>query len=92
MTHIRNATVRLTAAHPVEIEPGLFLPAGSYAAESREIGVPARDGLTNWSKADYLLEFTGEQLAAMGVKNPDNLASAEYDLTAFVTSGEIVVS
>jgi hypothetical protein len=58
----------------VEIEPGIILPAGSYAGESREIGVPTLPGQTNWTRPDYLLEFTAKQLAAMGAKNTENLA------------------
>lgn len=90
---VRKKRVRLTAASPVELEAGVVLPAGSHIGISKEIGVPLLAGEIVWNLPTYAVEFSPDQLAAVGARNGiGNRVSLEYDVTIFVTAGLLVLS
>jgi hypothetical protein len=90
---VRKKRVRLTAQSPVELEADVVLPAGSHIGTSKEIGVPLLAGEISWNLPTYVVEFSPDQLAAVGARNgTSNLLSFEYDVTKFVTAGRLVVS
>ena len=79
--------INLTVVVPVEIEPGLEVPAGTYT------GKTTFRGQQNWTEPRYILELTAAQLNALAAAQPTpNLISVEYDVTKFVKLGQIVVS
>ena len=79
------------APEPIQIEPGVILPAGTYTATEGQTGVYLR-GKLNWGNPDYHIELSAEQLAEMGVKTSQGLISAEIPLTKFVRSGHLKVT
>ena len=90
---VRKKRVRLTAASPVQLEAGVILPAGSHIGTSKVIGVPLLAGEIVWNLPTYVVEFSPDQLAAVGARNGiGNLVSLDYDVTTFVTAGQLVVS
>ena len=90
-TRVQRRSVRLTAAAPVEIEPGIILPAGIYEGVEKRLGVPLMAGMS-WTPPEYHLELSEVQLVAMGAKPTPNMISTEYDLSKFVRLGQITVS
>ena len=69
------------------------MPAGSHIGTSKVIGVPLLAGEIVWNLPTYVVEFSPDQLAAVGARNGiGNLVSLDYDVTTFVTAGQLVVS
>jgi hypothetical protein len=92
MTHVRRKIVSLVVDSPIEIEPGVFMPPGSYDAECKELGVSMMGGQIKWTPPEYMVEITADQFRAMGAKNVGaSLISIETPLTQFVRSGQIKV-
>ena len=81
--------VWLTAAQPVELAPGVLLPAGTYSGKSRRTaGREPQPG-----KVEYVLEFSPVALRKMGAEAPPaGVSLKEYDVTDFVTFGQMIVS
>ena len=76
--------IDLTVVVPVEIEPGLEVPAGTYAGKKKTL---RGQGST---EPRYILELTAAQLNALTAAQPSlNLISVEYDVTKFVKFGKI---
>ena len=46
----------------------------------------------SWTKPEYTIELTADQLASIGVRISPNVTSAKYDVTTFVRSGELTVT
>jgi hypothetical protein len=87
----RIRPVQLTAVREVEIGKGVVLPPGHYAGTSKQIGLETYQGVS-WTNPSYHLELSAEQFESMGGRPSDRLISTEYDLTKFVSSGDISVS
>jgi hypothetical protein len=79
--------VTLVADTEVEIEGGLTLPVGRYAALERRIEVPELAG-RKFTEPDYFIEFDAGQITAMGF-NPGQLDSAECYVTPQVRDGRL---
>src|SRR5690349_21290603 len=56
MQRTEKTKVGLFAPKPVELEPRITLPAGSYNGTSMRIGVQMSQG-TNWTTPQYKIEF-----------------------------------
>jgi hypothetical protein len=87
----RTRTVTLVAKAQIEIEPGVILPAGSYNSMQKQIRLATLSGMS-WTKPEYMVELSADQLVYMVAKNMENCISIEYDLTKFVRLGQIVIS
>ena len=86
----QNASERvwLTAARPIEIAPGVLLPAGTYSGKSRRI---SGDGAGS-VRLEYVLEVSSAALRRMGAEPlPAGVFLKEYNVTQFVTVGQMVV-
>ena len=82
-----QSVIQLTVVMPVEIEPGLEVPVGTYLGKKKTL---RGDGSTD---PRYILELTAAQLNALAAAQPSvNLISVEYDVTKFVKFGQILVS
>jgi hypothetical protein len=90
MTKVKTRLVTLESSQPIEIEPRLFLPPGEYGAEEKQLGVALMGGI-QWTKPEYRIELTAEQLRQMGLPQTSNLLSVEFDVGKFVHSGEFVI-
>ncbi|KRR12395.1 hypothetical protein [Bradyrhizobium valentinum] len=91
MTQVRKQSVHLTARSSVELEAGVMMSPGRYVGQSKQLGVATLNGVS-WTQPEYTIEFSGQQLAAMGAKNMSNVISIEYDVTKFVRLGQITLS
>jgi hypothetical protein len=92
MTRVRSKPVLLTATAPVELEPGIVMQPGTYPGECKELGVRTIGGKTRWTPPEYSIEFTGRQLATMGMKKTEGLISIDWDVTPFVKLKQITVA
>ena len=82
-----QSVINLPVVVPVEIEPGLEVPAGTYTGKKKTL---RGQGST---EPQYVLELTAPQLNALAAAQPSvNLISVEYDVTKFVKLGQIQVS
>jgi hypothetical protein len=61
MRRVRTRTVRLEAMEAIELEPGVVLPPGYYAATKTRIGEETIGGLS-WTAPQFSLEFSAAQL------------------------------
>jgi len=83
------ARVWLTVVRPVELAPGVLLPAGTYSGKSRRIAGSA----TAAGTVEYVLEFSAAALRRMGAEPPPAGAFLkEFNVTEFVTVGRLIVS
>ena len=83
MTHLQSV-INLTVVVPVEIEPGLEVPAGTYTGKKMTL---RGQGST---EPRYILELTAAQFKALAGAQPSpNLIAVEYDVTKFVKFGKI---
>ena len=87
MRRVRTRTVRLEAMQAVELEPGVVLPPGYYAATKTRIGEETMSGLS-WAAPQFSLEFTAAQLVELGVKGATS-PFVRYDVTTFVREGKL---
>jgi hypothetical protein len=87
---IKVERVRFRSRKPVALELGVTLPPGTYPGKRKQIGLIAYDGMT-WTRPEYKIELSGDQLAAMGRRGKDNLISMEYDITTQVRAGDLAV-
>jgi hypothetical protein len=87
---VKSRQVTLIASNPVEIEPGITLPAGRYHGTEKQLGIALMGGMS-WTKPDYKMELTASQLEAMGAKPSTSLISIEFGISRFVRSGELTV-
>jgi hypothetical protein len=93
MQRVEARAVMLEATHPVEIEPGVFLPPDHYKGTEWRTGLETMSGDIRWTALQYKIELTADQFASMGA--PDvtkNSISEEIDVTKFVRSGELTVT
>ena len=88
MRRVRTRTVRLEAMQAVELEPGVVLPPGYYAATKTRIGEETMSGLS-WAALQFSLEFTAAQLVELGVKGSTSRIFVRYDVTTFVRDGKL---
>ena len=79
----KHEAVTLRVVSPVEIEPGVVLPVGTYPGRSAQIGVEFK-GNVIWSNPGALSELHSSGRSSA-------LHATEYDITRFVFSGAIVV-
>jgi hypothetical protein len=86
----RRTPIQLTATKPIELDPGVVLPPGTYTRTSKQTALHTQAGATS-TKPEYKLELTAEQLTSMGATNMGNYVSIEYDVSKFVRSGDISI-
>ena len=68
----------------------MILPAGTYSGKSKRSGAISEPRA---GKVEYVLEFSAAALRNMGAEPPAAGAHLkEYDVTDFVTFGQIVVA
>ncbi|WP_454616507.1 hypothetical protein [Bradyrhizobium cenepequi] len=91
MTQVRRQSVRLDTGMSIELEPGVVMPPGSYRGQSKQLGMATLNGVS-WTQPEYTVEFSGQQLAAMGMQNASNIISIDYNVTKYVRLGQIAVS
>lgn len=91
MPQTRSMQISYTVHQPIEIEPGVTVPAGHYVGRTSETAFSNVAEGTKWTDPRYLLEFDEEQLAEMGSKAL-NTISIEYDVTKYVRSGQMSAS
>lgn len=88
----RNTEVRYIVSEPVEIETGVFLPAGHYSGMMEERGLETLSKGVVWNSPQYRIELSAEELAGMGRENAAGLHAISYDLARFVTQGQVEVT
>jgi hypothetical protein len=87
-----TAVVRLTAVDPLELEPGIIMAAGTYRGTRQRTGVLLQSGM-RWTAPKYEIEFSADQLKAMGVRDIHSSTISEtFTVTEFVQSGQIKVN
>jgi hypothetical protein len=89
---VRRTSVQLTACEAIQLESALTLPAGVYTGEKKELGIALMDGHIQWTRPAYIIEFSAEELASMGMSDTGQLISVEYDVTKFVRLGQLRAS
>ena len=87
--HDGGARVWLTVARPLELAPGVLLPAGTYSGRSRRAAGASADS----SAVEYVLEFSAAALRRMGAEPPPaGAVLKEFNVTEFVTVGRMLIS
>jgi len=86
----RDQSVTLTVVTPIELELGVVLRSGSYVGRLQQRGFPRTDRI-DWTRPEYFIRLTGEQLIGIGMKYVRHDISMEYELTKFVSSETVVV-
>src|SRR5215470_15801542 len=88
--YLRDEPVTLSVVTPIELEPGLVLPTGSYRGTFKQLGFPRIDDIA-WTRPEYFIRLTGDRLIAMGMKYVRHGTSLEYELTKYVSFGAVTV-
>jgi hypothetical protein len=91
MQRERIRAMRFEATQAVELGPGVVLPPGAYTGTEKRTGLETLSGVS-WSKPEYWIEFTADQLASMRAQVSPNLPSLKVDVSKFVRSGELAVT
>jgi hypothetical protein len=86
----KREQVHLAATEPVEIEPGVIIPAGTYAGIRVDTGLETHQGVS-WAPPRYVLALTGEQVRSFGARVSANTSSVEYDVSKHVRLGKLTV-
>ena len=86
--HVSSRRVWLTTFRPFELMAGMVLPLGTYSGRARRTeraDTPAR--------VMYTLEFSSSGMQKMGGHAlPAGVVVKEFDVTDFVTFGQLIVS
>lgn len=82
--------VSFDAADEFELVRGIFLPAGRYDGWERSSASSTMQGPRK-SPPRYDLEFTGEQLRALGAFAARDEADTMFDVTQQVSEGMLVL-
>jgi hypothetical protein len=89
---LETRNVLLTATAPIELRPGLTMPAGTYPGLMQRTALSTHGGIS-WTAPQYKIAFSAEELSAMGAENlRSNLAGEGFTVTEFVRNGQIAVS
>ena len=72
----------------VELEPGVVLPPGYYAATKTGVGEKTM-ARPSWTAPQFTMEFTAAQLVELGVKGAATQIFVRYDVTKFVRDGKL---
>jgi hypothetical protein len=87
--HVSSRRVWLTTFRPFELIAGMMLPRGTYTGRARHIGREDAQA----AKVMYTLEFSSSGLQKMGGQPlPAGVVVKEFDVTDFVTFGQLIVS
>jgi hypothetical protein len=86
----RDESVILIVVTPIELEPGLVLPSGSYRGTSKQLGFPRTDCI-GWTRPEIFIRLTGDRLIGMGMKYVHHATLMEYELTRYVSLGAVTV-
>ena len=89
MLRLQTRAVMLEATQAVELEPGVVLPPGNYTGTETRTGLATASGDVSWTKPEYKIKLTADQLANMGATYTENIIAEEIDVTKFVRSGEL---
>ena len=92
MLRLQTRAVMLEATQAVELEPGVVLPPGYYTGAETRTGLATASGDVSWTKPEYKIELTKDQLTSIGARVSPNLTSMKVDVTKFVRSGELAVT
>jgi hypothetical protein len=90
MPRVQTKTVTFEVKRAVELEPGFILPPGFYTGTKTRTRVDSTGGVS-WTRSQYKLEFTTDQLASLNAQAQPNLISEKLDVTKFVRSGQLIV-
>src|SRR5215218_2090190 len=85
---LRKQPIRIRAKQPVEIRPGLLLPAGTYRGDWEQtcIDLVSRQ----WSDPTYSIELRTDEVHS-GVPDEVQQDLRSIDITKAVASGEVTV-
>lgn len=90
MQRLKTKAVMLEAKQAVELEPSVVLPAGCYPAIEARNGLETIGGDVTWAaEPQYKIEFSGKELAKIGVKGATSRIFVRYDVTTFVRDGKL---
>jgi hypothetical protein len=92
MQRIQTQTVVIEATQAVQLDQGIVLPPGYYAAIETRSEFEAVSGDVSLKPPQYKIEFTREQLANLGARTALNLISMKVDVTKFVRSGQLTIT
>jgi hypothetical protein len=67
MQKVQTTAVRFKVARAIELEPGLVLRPGVYIGAKTRTRVDSIGGVS-WTRSQYKLEFTADQLTRMGAR------------------------
>jgi len=85
---LRKQPIRIKAKQPVEIRPGLLLPAGTYRGDWQQT---CTDFVSRqWSDPTYSIEVTAEDVQS-GIPHDVQQELQTIDITKAVASGEVIV-
>jgi hypothetical protein len=90
MQKVQTTAVRFKVARAIELEPGLVLRPGVYIGAKTRTRVDSIGGVS-WTRSQYKLEFTADQLTRMGAQARPNLIAKNIDVTKFVRLGKVIV-
>lgn len=89
---LESRVVVLLVAAPVAVDDDVTVQPGEYEAiERRYVTKGAQARAPSLTSPLYLMELTGEQLAALGAEQLAEFASVEFDVTKFVRGGQMIV-
>ena len=86
--HVSSRRVWLTTFRPFELMAGMVLPLGTYSGRARRT-----ERADTPAKVMYTLEFSSSGMQKMGGHAlPAGVVVKEFDVTDFVTFGQLIVS
>jgi hypothetical protein len=86
--HVSSRRVWLTTFRPFELMAGMVLPLGTYSGRARRT-----ERADMQAKVMYTLEFSSSGMQKMGGHAlPAGVVVKEFDVTDFVTFGQLIVS
>ncbi len=91
MQKVQTTAVRFKVARAIELEPGLVLRPGVYIGAKTRTRVDSIGGVS-WTRSQYKLEFTADQLTRMGAQARPNLIAKNIDVTKFVRLRKVIVT
>jgi hypothetical protein len=92
MPRVIRTSVILHVKKEIEVAPGIKAPPGAYFGRYLQTSFsdPNDEPRTGWSEPRYMIVLSPDQLKAMGVPADNSNAAAEYDVTQYVRSGDIL--
>lgn len=86
----RRGRVWYTVSEPLEMEPGVVLPAGRYPGTMEQHGYVTYEEV-DWAKPSYSMEVSASEMARMGKQVRRNDASFVCDITKHVRDKRVEI-